>query len=54
MLASLSDRLLARVVPKAQATAGFCYTERTSHDGRVVRRTCCISSTFSCGNWSAC
>ncbi|WP_156365828.1 hypothetical protein [Nocardiopsis sp. NRRL B-16309] len=52
MLGSLSDRLLSLVVPKTEASAGFCYKERANHDGRLVCRTCCVNTTYSCGNWS--
>lgn len=52
MIGSLSDRLLSLVVPKAEASAGFCYKERENHDGRIVCRICCINTTYSCGNWS--
>jgi hypothetical protein len=52
MVGSLSDRLLSLVVPRATASAGFCWKDRTNHDGRVVCRTCCVNATYSCGSWS--
>jgi hypothetical protein len=53
-IGSLTDQLLARVVPKTRASASYCSWHYRWPDGTVCLRRSCCNGTSWCSPWRTC